>query len=74
MDSWKSSPDVCSASQRFQPDEVSTERAPLEVERGIDVSLIRAKFRLTPAERVRELVAAAQTLQSVRMRESHQPG
>lgn len=44
----------------------------MEDERGIDVSLIRAKLRLSPAERVRELVASVQTLQSIRMRQAHQ--
>lgn len=42
--------------------------APLEDSRGIDVSLIRAKLRLTPAERVTELVAIVRTIQAVRSR------
>lgn len=45
---------------------MSSPLAPLEDERGIDVSLIRAKLRLTPAERVAELVSAVRTLQAVR--------
>ena len=48
------------------PECVVSERAPLEDERGIDVSLIRAKLRLTPQERVAELVAAVRLLHAVR--------
>lgn len=47
---------------------MSSALAPLEDERGIDVSLLRAKLRLTPAQRVAELVAAVRTLQAVRSR------
>ena len=45
---------------------MSSPLAPLEDANGIDVSLIRAKLRLTPAERVAELVTAVRTLQVVR--------
>ena len=47
---------------------MSSAVAPLEDSRGIDVSLIRAKLLLTPAERVAELVAIVRTIQAVRSR------
>jgi hypothetical protein len=45
---------------------MSSPLSPLEDANGIDVSLIRAKLRLTPAQRVAELVTAVRILQAVR--------